>query len=158
MAMIETSYYNVRTPLKEHCVIGRRTQHNYSTSLLSYLVITMSGIVRHKNSIELTEDCKHCVILGDVENVADEYIIKLAQWATSLWDYEKIKMWKKSDTLSPGYYIKMSEKGAYKVHVLDESMMKDLFDGARKDSPARLKEWNKKELVAYVDWYVDNIC
>lgn len=158
MVMIETSYYILRTPLKEHHLIGRRTQHNYSTSLLSYLVITMSGIVRHKNSIELTKDCKHCVILGDVENVADEYIIKLAQWATSLWDYEKIKMWKKSDTLSPGYYIRMSEKGAYKVHVLDESMMKDLFDGARKDSPARLKEWNKKELVAYVDWYVDNIC
>ncbi|OPY19422.1 MAG: hypothetical protein A4E24_01668 [Methanomethylovorans sp. PtaU1.Bin093] len=118
----------------------------------------MSEIVRHKNSIELTKDCKHCVILGDVEDVTEEYIIKLAQWATSLWDYEKIKMWKKSDTLSPGYYLRMSEKGAYKVHVLDESMMKDLFEGARKDSPTRLKDWDKKELVAYVDWYVDDIC
>lgn len=118
----------------------------------------MSGIVRHKNSIELTKDCKHCVILGDVEAVADDYIIKLAQWATSLWDYENIKMWKKSDTLNPGYYIRMSEKGAYKVHVLDENMMRDLFDNVRKDSPARLKDWDKKELIAYVDWYVDNIC
>jgi hypothetical protein len=118
----------------------------------------MSEIVRQKNSIELTKDCKHCVILGKVEDVADEYILKLAQWATSLWDYEKIKMWKKSDTLSPGYYIRMAEKGAYKVHVLDENMMKDLFDNARKDSPARLKDCAKIELIAYVDWYVDDIC
>jgi hypothetical protein len=52
----------------------------------------------------------------------------------------------------------MAENGAYKVHVLDENKMKDLFDGARKDSPARLKDWDKKELVAYVGWYVDDIC
>lgn len=136
----------------------KRTQDNYSTSLLSYLVFIMSEIVRQKNSIELTKNCKHCVILGNVEEVADEYILKFAQWATSLWDYEKIKMWKKSDTLSPGYYTRMAEHGAYKVHVLDENKMKDLFDGARKDSPARLKDWDKKELVAYVGWYVDDIC
>jgi len=131
------------------------TQHNYTTYLLFYLVFIMSEIVRHKNSIELTKNGKHCVILGDVEDVSDEYIIKLAQWATSRWDYEKIKMWKKSDTLSPGYYIRFSEKGAYKVHVLDESMLKDLFDGSHKDSPEKLKDWNKKELIAYVDWYVN---
>lgn len=118
----------------------------------------MSDIVRRKNSIELTKNCKHCVILGNVEDIADEYVLKLAEWATSLWNYEKIKMWKKSDTLASGYYIRKNEKGAYKVHVLDESMMKDLFDGARKDSPARLKDWEKKKLVAYVDWYVDDIC
>ena len=136
----------------------KRTQDNYSTSLLSYLVFIMSEIVRQKNSIELTKNCKHCVILGNVEGVADEYILKFAQWATSLWDYEKIKMWKKSDTLSPGYYTRLAENRPYKVHVLDENKMKDLFDGARKDSPARLKDWDKKELVAYVGWYVDDIC
>jgi hypothetical protein len=114
----------------------------------------MSEIVRQEDSIELTKDCKHCVIAGNVEGVTDECILKLAQWATSLWDYEKIKMWKKSNHLSPGYYMREDEKKAYKVHVLDLNTMKYLFEGAWKNSSSRLKDWEKKGLIAYVDWYI----
>lgn len=115
----------------------------------------MDLIIRSKKSIELTRDGKHCVIIGDVEDINDEHIEKMAEWATCLWDYDKISMWKKSDSVSPGYFIRDSEKGSYKVHVLGDDQKADLFGGFRKDSPQKLKNWEKKELLAYVDWFID---
>lgn len=115
----------------------------------------MDMIIRHHNSIELTKNGKHCVIIGDVNDVGDEHIEKMAEWATSLWDYDKITMWKKSDSMSPGYFIRDSEGGRYKVHVLDLDQKAELFGGTRKDSPAKLDNWNKKELLAYVDWFIE---
>lgn len=115
----------------------------------------MSEIIRKEGSIELTINGKHCVILGKIEDVNDEYILKLADWANSLWDYEKIKMWKKSDQLSPGYYITILDSKECKIHVLDKNMLEDLFNGSRKDSPPRLKNWSDKELIAYVDWCIE---
>ncbi len=135
LTMIEASYYDEKTSLSN-----------------------MSEIVRQKDSIELTKDCKHCVILGNVEGVADECILKLAQWATSLWDYDRIKAWKKSNVLSPGYHIRVDEKKVHKIHVLDRSTMKYLFEGACKNSSFQLKDWEEKGLVAYVDWCMDNSC
>ncbi|MBP1909019.1 hypothetical protein [Methanolobus bombayensis] len=115
----------------------------------------MDLIVRTHNSVELTKDGMHCVIIGDVSGVLDEHIEKMTEWANCLWDYSKINMWKKSDSLSPGYFIRNSEDGKYKVHVLDDKQKADVFGGSRKDSPQKLDGWDKKELVAYIDWFVE---
>lgn len=115
----------------------------------------MDLIIRHHNSIELTKNGKHCVIIGDVKNVMDEHIKKMAEWATCLWDYDRISMWKKSDSMSPGYFLRDSPEGRYKVHVLDDHEKADLFGAARKDSPLKLDNWEKKELLAYVDWFIE---
>lgn len=112
-------------------------------------------IIRSKNSMELTRNGKHCVILGDVENIRDEYIQKMADWAVCMWDYGKIKMWKKSDSAVPGYFIRESQEGNYKVHILDNDQKADLFGGKHKDSPPVLENWEKRELLAYVDWFVE---
>jgi hypothetical protein len=115
----------------------------------------MDLIIRNRNSVELTRDGKHCVIIGDIEDVKDEHIEKMMEWATGLWEYDKITMWKKSDSASPGYFIRDSEEGRYKVHVLDDDKKADLFGGARKDSPIKLEKWEKRELLAYVDWFFE---
>lgn len=115
----------------------------------------MDLIIRSNDSIELTKDGMHCVIMGDVKDVRDEHIEKLAEWARCLWDYDKITMWKKSATMSPGYFIRNSEEGKYKVHVLDDDQKADLFGGARKDSPESIADWEKKELLVYIDWFVE---
>ena len=115
----------------------------------------MDLIIRTGNSIELTRDGKHCAIVGNVEDVRDEHIEKMAEWATCLWNYEKIKMWKKSDSVSSGYFIRDNEEGSYKVHVLDDGQKAGLFGGTRKDSPSKIDDWEKKELLAYVDWFID---
>lgn len=115
----------------------------------------MDLIIRTHNSVELTRDGKHCVIVGDVGEVRDDHIEKMVEWATCLWDYDRISMWKKSDSVSPGYFIRDSDEGTYKVHVLDDDHKAALFGGAQKDSPAKLENWDKKELLAYVDWFID---
>lgn len=115
----------------------------------------METIIRKPDSLEITKDGKHCTIIGDVEDVSDEYILTLAEWATNLWDYDRISMWKKSDSMEPGYFIRNSEKGKYKLHVLDHEQLEDLFGASHKDSPKRLPDWEKKELVAYVDWLIN---
>ncbi|WMW22641.1 hypothetical protein RE476_02155 [Methanolobus mangrovi] len=115
----------------------------------------MDMIIRRHNSIELTKNGMHCVIIGDVKDVRDEHIEKMAEWAKCLWDYDKITMWKKSDSMSPGYFIRDSEDGRYKVHVLDLDQKAELFGATRKDSPAKLDNWDKKELLAYVDWFIE---
>lgn len=115
----------------------------------------METIIRSNNSLELTKKEKHCTIIGDVTDVSDEYIIKLAEWATESWDYDRITMWKKSDSMEPGYFIRDSSRGKYKLHILDDEQLEALFGASSKDSPKRLPEWEKKELVAYVDWLTD---
>lgn len=85
----------------------------------------------------------------------DEHIEKMIEWATCLWNYDKITMWKKSDSANPGYFIRDSDEGRYKVHVLDDEQKADLFGGARKDSPSKIKDWENKEILAYVDWFID---
>lgn len=115
----------------------------------------MDLIIRTHNSVELTKDGMHCVIMGDTKDVKDEHIEKIAEWANCLWDYSGISMWKKSDSLSPGYFIRDSEDGKYKVHVLDDKQKAEVFGGTRKDSPRKLDNWNKKELLVYVDWFIE---
>lgn len=112
-------------------------------------------IIRTHNSVELTKDGMHCAIMGDTKDVKDEHIEKIAEWANCLWDYSGISMWKKSDSLSPGYFIRDSEDGKYKVHVLDDKQKAEVFGGTRKDSPRKLDNWNKKELLVYVDWFIE---
>ncbi len=115
----------------------------------------MNLIIRSQNSIEMTKNGMHCVMIGDVHDVMDEHIEKMAEWATCLWDYDKISMWKKSDSMSPGYFIRDSPEGRYKVHVLDADQKADLFGGARKDSPLKLDNWEKRELLVYIDWFIE---
>ncbi|TGC07475.1 hypothetical protein [Methanolobus halotolerans] len=115
----------------------------------------MEPIIRRINSLEVSKEGKHCTIIGNVADVSDEYVLKLAEWATTLWDYSRITMWKKSDSMEPGYFIRDSADGKYKLHVLDDEELEALFGAARKDSPKKLPGWEKKELVAYVDWFVD---
>lgn len=114
----------------------------------------MELIIRRENSLELTKNGKHCTIVGDVADVTDDHIRKLAEWANNLWDYDKISMWKKSDSVEPGYFIRDSAGGKYKLHVLDREQLEALFGASRKDSPPKLHGWQKKELVAYVDWFI----
>ncbi|MDK2938848.1 MAG: hypothetical protein PWQ51_1012 [Methanolobus sp.] len=115
----------------------------------------MDLIVRTHNSMELTRNGMHCVIMGDIVDVKDEHIEKMAEWANCLWDYSKISMWKKSESMSPGYFIRDSDEGQYKVHVLDDNQKEDVFGGSRKDSPQKIDNWDKKELLAYVDWFIE---
>ncbi len=115
----------------------------------------MDIIIRRNNSIELTKNGKHCVIVGDIEDISDEHMEKMAEWATCLWDYDKITMWKKSDSMTPGYFIRNSEEGKYKVHVLDMDQKAGLFGGTHKDSPARINGWEQKELLAYIEWFIE---
>jgi len=115
----------------------------------------MDLIVRTHNSIELTRNGMHCVIMGDIEDVKDEHIEKMAEWANCLWDYSKISMWKKSESISSGYFIRDCEEGHYKVHVLDDNQKADVFGATHKDSPHKLDNWDKKELLAYVDWFIE---
>ncbi len=115
----------------------------------------MDLIIRTHNSVELTKNGMHCAIMGDVKDITDEHIEKMAERATCVWNYDKITMWKKSDSMSPGYFIRESEDGRYKVHVLDEDQKADIFGAAQKDSPPGIDNWEKKEILAYVDWFVD---
>lgn len=114
----------------------------------------MELIIRSENSLELTKNGKHCTIVGNIADVTDGHIRKLAEWANNLWDYDKISMWKKSDSMEPGYFIRDSAGGKYKLHVLDREQLEALFGASRKDSPPKLQDWQKKELLAYVDWFV----
>ncbi|MDI3539482.1 MAG: hypothetical protein PWR29_900 [Methanolobus sp.] len=114
----------------------------------------MEPIIRSENSLELTRNGKHCTIVGNIAGVTDEYILKLTEWANTLWDYDRISMWKKSDSMEPGYFIRDSAGGKYKVHVLDREQLEALFGASRRDSPPRLQGWEKKNLMAYVDWFV----
>ncbi len=115
----------------------------------------MDLIIRSDNSVELTKNGMHCVVIGDVEDVMDEHMQKMAELATCLWDYDKISMWKKSDSMSPGYFIRDSEEGRYKVHVLNMDQKADVFGGLQKNSPPKLGDWEKKDILAYVDWFID---
>lgn len=115
----------------------------------------MDLIIRTHNSVELTRNGKHCVIVGDVKDVRDEHIEKMVEWAACLWDYDSITMWKRSDSVSSGYFIRDSAEGKYKVHVLDDNQKAALFGGAQKDSPVKLTNWEEKEILAYVDWFID---
>ncbi|MBN2110899.1 MAG: hypothetical protein JW705_07440 [Methanosarcinaceae archaeon] len=115
----------------------------------------MEAIIRRSDSLQVTKEKKHCTIIGNVTDVSDVYILKLAEWATGSWDYDKITMWRKSDSMEPGYFIRDSPGGKYKLHVLDNEQLEALFGASRKDSPGRLRDWKEKGLVAYVDWLVD---
>jgi hypothetical protein len=114
----------------------------------------MELIIRSENSLELTKNGKHCTIVGDIAGITDEHIRKLAEWADTLWNYDKISMWKKSDSMEPGYFIRDSAGGKYRVHVLDREQLEALFDASRKDSPPKLHDWQKRDVMAYVDWFI----
>jgi len=115
----------------------------------------MELIIRSENSLELTKNGKHCTIVGNIADVTEDHIRKLAEWADALWDYEKITMWKKSDSMEPGYFIRDSPGGKYKLHVLDKDQLEALFGTSRKDSPPGVHDWQKKGLLAYVDWFIE---
>ena len=114
----------------------------------------MEPIIRTNNTVELTVNGKHCVMIGNVKGIADGYIIKLAEWANT-WDYDRITMWKKSDSMEPGYFIRDSPEGKYRVHVLDEKHLNEVFDHTAKDNPEKISNWKNKDIIAYVDWFID---
>lgn len=99
----------------------------------------------YDSSIAMKDEKVECQILTDKVDDMELYIRTLFDWTTTAWNYSAVDDWNTEE-----YFLIHVQKGFFKVHKLGQDDIDGLFQGKYKWSPEPLKDFNEREIQAYV--------
>ena len=86
-----------------------------------------------------------CQIIANKVDDMEPYIRTLFNWVTTTWDYSIVEDWNTDE-----YSLIHTHKGFFKVHQLGKDDINGLFQGKYVWSPEPLKDYNDRQIQAYV--------